>query len=62
MLLSVCNEDNKCIFVRVIDTCAGCKKGSKHVDLTKAAFKQLANLDTGVLKVKMRLATNPLVW
>lgn len=60
--LELCNGSSKCIFVRVIDTCAGCKKGSKHVDLTKAAFSQLADLETGKLTVQMRLATTPLDW
>lgn len=60
--VSVCNGSSKCIFVRVVDTCAGCKKGSKHVDLTKAAFSQLADLDTGKLTVQMRMATTPLDW
>ncbi|KAG9015885.1 hypothetical protein FRB90_004306 [Tulasnella sp. 427] len=60
--LELCNDSSNCIFVRVVDTCAGCKKGSKHVDLTKAAFSQLANLDTGKLTVKMRLASTPLEW
>ncbi|KAG8912035.1 hypothetical protein FRC01_005335 [Tulasnella sp. 417] len=60
--LELCNGPSKCIFVRVVDTCAGCKKGSKHVDLTKAAFSQLADLDTGKLTVQMRLATTPLDW
>ncbi|KAG8895262.1 hypothetical protein FRC00_007688 [Tulasnella sp. 408] len=60
--LELCNGSSKCIFVRVVDTCAGCKKGSKHVDLTKAAFSQLADLDTGKLTVQMRMATTPLDW
>ncbi|KAI9448224.1 Non-catalytic module family EXPN protein [Lactarius indigo] len=53
---------NKCVFVRVVDTCAGCAKGSKHVDLTKSAFKQLADLDVGALTVQMRVAKQPEVW
>lgn len=60
--VAVCNGHKKCIFVRVVDTCAGCKEGSKHVDLTKAAFSELADLDTGILTVKMRPATEPKVW
>lgn len=35
------------IIVRVMDSCAGCKAGIPHVDLTKAAFKQLYALDIG---------------
>ncbi|KAF9055204.1 hypothetical protein BDZ89DRAFT_1003944 [Hymenopellis radicata] len=60
--LELCNGSRKCVFVRVVDSCAGCNPGSKHVDLTKAAFSQLADLDDGVLNVKMRLATEPEVW
>lgn len=41
---------------------AGCKKGSKHVDLTKAAFTKLAPLDQGLLNVNMRLSTAPKTW
>ncbi|KAJ7591169.1 expansin family protein [Mycena floridula] len=39
----------KCTTVRVVDSCAGCEKGSQHVDLTPAAFKMLASLSEGVL-------------
>ncbi len=60
--LSVCNGPKKCVFVRVIDSCAGCAKGSKHVDLTKSAFSQLADLNEGVLTVQMRGATDPDDW
>lgn len=59
---SVCNTPKKCVFVRVVDSCAGCKKGSKHVDLTQAAFKELASLDEGLLQVQMRQATDPDGW
>ncbi|KAF8138587.1 expansin family protein [Boletus edulis] len=52
----------KCIFVRVVDTCAGCEKGSKHVDLTQAAFEELAPLSKGVLTVHMRGASDPTDW
>lgn len=58
----VCNSPKKCVFVRVVDSCAGCAKGSKHVDLTQAAFKELADLDTGLLTVQMRQATDPDGW
>lgn len=59
----VCNGPKKCIFVRVIDTCAGCARGSKHVDLTKSAFRSLADLDRGRLdNVRMRPATHPDEW
>ena len=50
------------MFVRVVDSCAGCAKGSKHVDLTQAAFKELADLDKGLLQVQMREATDPNGW
>ncbi|TFK94702.1 hypothetical protein K466DRAFT_593356 [Polyporus arcularius HHB13444] len=57
--LELCHTTEKCVFVRVVDSCAGCAKGSKHVDLTQAAFKQLADLDMGLLTVQMRPATDP---
>ncbi|PIL37244.1 hypothetical protein GSI_00937 [Ganoderma sinense ZZ0214-1] len=37
-----------------------CAEGSKHVDLTKAAFTKLADLDEGLLTVQMRQATDPM--
>ncbi|KDQ20510.1 hypothetical protein BOTBODRAFT_309857 [Botryobasidium botryosum FD-172 SS1] len=57
--IELCNGPDKCIFVRVVDTCAGCAEGSKHVDLTKEAFKQLAPLDEGTTTVQMRGASKP---
>ncbi|KAI0638282.1 hypothetical protein C8Q77DRAFT_1090338 [Trametes polyzona] len=57
--LELCHNPQKCVFVRVVDSCAGCAKGSKHVDLTKAAFSSLADLDEGLLTVQMRQATDP---
>ncbi|KAI0796578.1 hypothetical protein C8Q75DRAFT_741587 [Abortiporus biennis] len=60
--LELCNGPKKCVFVRVVDSCAGCAKGSKHVDLTQAAFTQLASLDQGLLQVQMRQATDPEGW
>ena len=62
VLLAVCNTPKKCVFVRVVDTCAGCAAGSKHVDLTRAAFGQLASFDQGTLTVQLRLATEPSGW
>ncbi|EDR12818.1 expansin family protein [Laccaria bicolor S238N-H82] len=57
--LELCNSPTKCVYVRVVDTCAGCQAGSKHVDLTQAAFKQLATLDEGLLKnVQLRTAAS----
>lgn len=58
--LELCHSNQKCVFVRVVDTCAGCAPGSKHVDLTKAAFSSLADLNEGTLSVQMRPATDPL--
>lgn len=56
----MCHPDTKkCVFVRVVDTCAGCARGSKHVDMTKGAFSQLASLDEGMLMVHARRATDP---
>ncbi|KAI0036041.1 hypothetical protein K488DRAFT_42087, partial [Vararia minispora EC-137] len=60
--LELCNGPKKCVYVRVVDTCAGCAQGSKHVDLTRAAFGQLANFDKGTLNVQMRPATEPDSW
>ncbi|KAI0269169.1 hypothetical protein BC834DRAFT_615354 [Gloeopeniophorella convolvens] len=60
--LELCHSSDKCVFVRVVDTCAGCAAGSKHVDLTKRAFGELANLNDGTLTVRMRPATEPLEW
>jgi len=60
--LELCNTPQKCVYVRVVDSCAGCAKGSKHVDLTQAAFTELASLDEGLLQVQMRQATEPDNW
>ncbi|KAH9846941.1 hypothetical protein C2E23DRAFT_850591 [Lenzites betulinus] len=57
--MELCHTPKSCIFVRVVDSCAGCAKGSKHVDLTKAAFTSIAPLDQGLLTVQMRQATDP---
>lgn len=57
--LEVCSSVKRCIFVRVVDTCAGCARGSQHLDLTKGAFAQLADLNEGKLKVHYRPATKP---
>ncbi|KAH9943347.1 uncharacterized protein BXZ73DRAFT_87697 [Epithele typhae] len=57
--LELCHTSKKCVFVRVVDSCAGCAADSKHVDLTKAAFSSLADLDEGLLSVQMRQATDP---
>ncbi|KAI0069149.1 hypothetical protein BV25DRAFT_1986668 [Artomyces pyxidatus] len=60
--LELCHTPKTCVFVRVVDTCAGCAKGSRHVDLTRSAFGQLAPYDEGVLTVQMRGATEPDDW
>ncbi|KAF9226455.1 hypothetical protein BS17DRAFT_748180 [Gyrodon lividus] len=60
--LELCKGSSNCTFVRVVDTCAGCAKGSKHVDLTQAAFESLAPLSEGVMTVQMRQATDPENW
>ncbi|KAK0468319.1 Non-catalytic module family EXPN protein [Desarmillaria tabescens] len=60
--LELCNGPQKCIFCRVVDTCAGCAPGSKHVDLTKSAFSALADINVGLLTVQLRLASEPEVW
>ncbi|TFK76008.1 hypothetical protein BDN72DRAFT_831451 [Pluteus cervinus] len=58
--IELCNSPSRCVFLRVIDSCAGCEEGSKHVDMTKRAFKQVApGLDTGIMTVQMRRATPP---
>lgn len=60
----ICNSEKNCIRVRIVDKCAGCKKG--HIDLTKSAFKQLDpkhSLDTGVVKnLKIYYAGKPSPW
>ncbi|KAH7916205.1 hypothetical protein BJ138DRAFT_1176072 [Hygrophoropsis aurantiaca] len=60
--LELCNSAGVCVFVRVVDTCAGCARGSKHVDLTKEAFTRLAALEEGILTVQMRSASEPKDW
>ena len=60
--LAVCNGPETCVFVRVVDSCQGCDPGSRHVDLTKAAFQVLGDLDAGVMHVNMRLASPPTQW
>ena len=61
-IVAVCRTPRKCVFVRVVDTCAGCAPGSKHIDMTRAAFGELASYDTGVLQVNFRPATEPDSW
>lgn len=60
----LCKGEDKCLRVRIVDKCAGCKKN--HVDLTKSAFKQLDpnhSLDTGVVKgLKLYQTSKPAPW
>ncbi|KAJ6509939.1 Non-catalytic module family EXPN protein [Mycena vitilis] len=60
--LELCNGPQKCVFIRVVDTCAGCAKASHHVDLTQAPFRRLASLDKGVVEMNVRPATKPNEW
>ncbi|KIJ70191.1 hypothetical protein HYDPIDRAFT_121714 [Hydnomerulius pinastri MD-312] len=60
--LELCRPSSNCTFVRVVDTCAGCAKGSKHVDLTQAAFEHLGTLGEGIMTVQMREANEPENW
>lgn len=63
-LVIVCLHDGSaCVNVRVVDTCAGCKKDSKHVDLTIAAFEIFNPRSTGEMKVHMRRVEHkPAKW
>ncbi|KAK0490983.1 hypothetical protein IW261DRAFT_54336 [Armillaria novae-zelandiae] len=60
--LELCHGSTRCVYIRVVDTCAGCAPGSRHVDLTKAAFTELADIDEGILSVDLRLASPPKKW
>ncbi|KAF7301358.1 DPBB-1 domain-containing protein [Mycena indigotica] len=60
--VELCNGPSKCTFTRVVDTCAGCKTGTHHLDLTRAAFSHLGNFDQGVLNVQVRPASHPADW
>jgi hypothetical protein len=62
LINSVCITPQICIFIRVIDTCAGCKADSHHLDLSKGAFKQLADPNEGKLTVQFRQASKPDDW
>ncbi|KAL1924381.1 uncharacterized protein VTP21DRAFT_7416 [Calcarisporiella thermophila] len=48
--------NKKKIVVKLVDKCAGCYK-NEDIDLTKAAFKRLAPLDTGVIEITWRALT-----
>ncbi|KAF7313708.1 DPBB-1 domain-containing protein [Mycena chlorophos] len=56
------NTPTKCTFARVVDSCAGCKTGQSHIDLTKAAFTQMADLNEGIIDIHYRHATDPDDW
>ncbi|KAJ7667923.1 expansin family protein [Mycena polygramma] len=60
--LELCNGPKACVFVRVVDTCAGCAKASHHVDLTQAPFSRLASLNEGVAQMNVRPASEPNEW
>ena len=62
LFLAVCNMAKKCIFVRVVDTCAGCKPGSHHIDLPEVPFRELANPNDGVRDAYFREAEDPSIW
>ncbi|KAJ6599164.1 hypothetical protein DFH09DRAFT_1130311 [Mycena vulgaris] len=60
--LELCNTPKKCVFARVVDTCAGCAKATHHVDLTRAPFGELATFDEGVVTIQSRTASDPDEW
>ncbi|KAJ7095284.1 hypothetical protein B0H15DRAFT_828853 [Mycena belliarum] len=60
--LELCNTPKKCVFVRVVDTCAGCATATHHVDLTRAPFGELAAFDEGVITIQSRGASDPDEW
>ncbi|KAK7061635.1 hypothetical protein R3P38DRAFT_2830625 [Favolaschia claudopus] len=60
--LEICRSNQKCIFVRVVDTCAGCADASHHVDLTKGSFGTLADPNEGLLTMQLRPASDPNDW
>lgn len=45
------------VIVRVTDRCQGCRKGK--IDLSRAAFRKLASLGTGIIPVRWRFAPCP---
>ncbi|EEB89902.1 hypothetical protein MPER_11955, partial [Moniliophthora perniciosa FA553] len=55
-------QPNFCPQNATLTNAGRCVPGSKHVDLTKAAFSALADLDEGITTVQMRLATDPIGW
>ncbi|KAH9808744.1 secreted protein [Melampsora americana] len=43
------SDKEKSIVVRIMDSCGGCASGIPHIDLTKAAFTGLYELDVGLV-------------
>ncbi|RIA86189.1 expansin module family protein [Glomus cerebriforme] len=43
-------RNNRSVTVKIIDKCVGCAKN--QVDLTPSAFKQIADLDLGIVNIK----------
>lgn len=59
-LLPGIQTNSQSIIVRVMDSCAGCTPGVPHVDLTKAAFQQLYDLDVGLVEsIEVRVLSKP---
>lgn len=44
------SKSDKNITVRIVDSCAGCDKGSAHLDLTTGAFEKLYDQDVGMVE------------
>lgn len=54
-LLEVINSENgKSVFVRVTDT-GGFEQYGRKLDLSKAAFQKIENLEKGIVKIKIRV-------
>ncbi|KAJ7638719.1 hypothetical protein FB45DRAFT_409832 [Roridomyces roridus] len=61
--IEVCKGPSKCVFVRVVDSCAGCADASHHIDMTKGAFSVLEDPDQGTATVMARPASgDPDSW
>lgn len=55
-ILEVTNKSNgKKVIVRVNDSGAFKKKYSREIDLSKAAFSKIANINTGIIKVSTKV-------
>ncbi|KAF8351549.1 hypothetical protein F5887DRAFT_938074 [Amanita rubescens] len=58
--IELCSKPNICVYVRVVDSCAGCKPGTSHIDLTRKPFTLLFdNLDVGEGDVLYRPCLDP---